>query len=437
MTIPLARLVSPASSNVVNRSSSGITTGLLQIASLPHLSVATNGTPHLLPTVTHQNPVAPHLRTATEVLAMPRSASQPLPALDTFDLLSSDVPELSSLGAPTSINIPIDQSPPDLHELDELLNLYKTDNSPVAAGHNLHGLGEMLNLDTPPVCLLDGAVSENYVLTPPLLPDQPPSSDESQQANESQQASESQQANDEITTRTYHNTMTLLAPKRNPYAGRLEAPSFAPKKPAKMSSQATSSRRAEDPSAEFIEEFKSNFDRMMKGLRGYRGALTIEAQFGRIMLRYFNSSRLTDKDCEKVYDADYLRKMLFSPTAKGPTCYFTPVLTTIPGDVRHVLATVDVAGSSLWDERGPKWKVIYEFSFRSGTGHRFTVQIDAESFSTKIKSPRELANIYIHGTHRYNDIRVMAAGCDSSDDCKLQDAYGDLARALESSLWIK
>jgi hypothetical protein len=244
-----------------------------------------------------------------------------------------------------------------------------------------------------------------------------------------------QQEVDEIATRTFHNTMAQFAPKRgsqspkkrNPFEGRLEIPDFsAPRKAPANEIEVV------DPSPEFIVDFNEAFAGMANNLRGYRGQLTVQVEFGRVILRKFKKQKLTNKDVNNLFDVSEIQRLLYNPTNDGPVCVFTPVLTTCPGEIPPILATKDISGELLWAQKSPKWNVSYEFTFRDKTlDTRFTVEIDAETFDTEVKTCREVANIFVHGTKRYNDYRIVATGYEHLDN-----KYGHVATALESSLWI-
>ena len=186
-----------------------------------------------------------------------------------------------------------------------------------------------------------------------------------------------------------------------------------------------------DPSPEFNVEINEAFAGMMNKLRGYRGQIKVQAEFGRIILRKFDKKKITNKEIINLVDRNDVQRLLYNPSEYGPTCVFTSVLTTFPSEIAHILAIKDKSGE-LWVQDSPKWNVSYKFTFTDqALDTRFTIEIDAETFNSEVKAYREVANIFVHGTKRYNDYRIVATGYESLDD-----RYGYIAIALESSLWI-
>lgn len=256
---------------------------------------------------------------------------------------------------------------------------------------------------------------------------------------------EHQQNENEVSSRIFHSTMNQMAPKGKKYpanrlAGRLEVPEPVPsriKSPNKTEPLADSA--IVDALPDFVGDVTKAFSDMVTTLRGFRGQLEVRIDFGRIILRHLHPKQMSNKEGDKVntHDAAFLRYLFFNPTNRGPTCYFTSVLTTVTGEIPHILTMKSKSGELLWAQQTEGWNVILEFTFRdkaAPSATYFTVEIDGENFQMCMKKKSELGNVYIHGAKRHNDIRIAATGSESSR--ALEEKYGHLATALERWLWI-
>ena len=250
-----------------------------------------------------------------------------------------------------------------------------------------------------------------------------------------QNPTEKEQLVRESETRVFHQTMKQRAPKPNPYhfASRLERP-FSPPKSA-ASSQ--SGKTPVDPLPDFVEEFNQSFKELLSGLRGYRGKVVVQAQFGRIILGRCHPKRITKGDDHHFLDNAFLQKMLVEPTEYGPTADFTSVVTTVPAEIQYIVNMKDKVGQTLWQaDKVSRWSTTYEFMFTDPRNQLYPVmiEIDAETFVAQIKTRCRLGNLFIHGTKRHWDLKVAAIGYGNSRI--LKEKYGELATALQTSLYI-
>ena len=143
----------------------------------------------------------------------------------------------------------------------------------------------------------------------------------------------------------------------------------------------------------------------------------------------------TEKPTDKLHDAHVVHAMLVN--RPGITTSFTKVLTTAAGEMPYLLDMTDSGGEKLWVAKKPVWEVKYEFTFadtHAPGGGTFTIEIDAEKFTTKIKKSHRLGDIYIHGPGRHWDYRISTRGFETGRH--LHEEYGPLASAIESTLLV-
>ncbi|PVH87522.1 hypothetical protein DL98DRAFT_649164 [Cadophora sp. DSE1049] len=250
-----------------------------------------------------------------------------------------------------------------------------------------------------------------------------------------QKQTEKDQLVREPDTRVFHQTMKQRAPKPNPYhfASRLERP-FSPPKSAASSQAGTTSA---DPLPDFVEEINQSFKELLAGLRGYRGKVVVQAEFGRIILGRFHPKWITQGNDHHLLDAAFLQKILLEVTEYGPTADFTSVLTSVPAEIQYMVNMKGKGGQNLWQaDKVSGWSTTYEFVFTDPRNPLYPVmiEIDAETFIAQIKARCRLGNLFIHGAKRYWDLKVAAIGY--GNNRILEEKYGELATALQTSLYI-
>jgi hypothetical protein len=78
--------------------------------------------------------------------------------------------------------------------------------------------------------------------------------------------------------------MSQKAPKRNPFAGRLPLPD--PRRPRPQAKEVKAPiNTPTEPLPEFRSDLAIGFEKMMDGIRGFRGQVIVRAEFRRILLR--------------------------------------------------------------------------------------------------------------------------------------------------------
>jgi hypothetical protein len=243
---------------------------------------------------------------------------------------------------------------------------------------------------------------------------------------------ENQQPLSEAETRLFRNTMNQRAPKpkSNPFVGRLPG-----LEPVKLTSTTAKSISVVDPVPEFLQEIDESFQDLMKPAQGFRGKVQVQAEFGRVLLHSIHSKHITSKgSTDNTKTSRSLQNLLDSADFTS----FTGVLTTSSGEMPYLLTLTDGDAKKLWEKKSPDWTAEYEFFFIDNLAHnpnsRFRVVIDAEGFGTQIKSHRSLGSIYVHGACRHWDFCVTATGIESGR--ALEEEFGELATAVESSLYI-
>lgn len=230
----------------------------------------------------------------------------------------------------------------------------------------------------------------------------------------------------------FHNTMNQKAPKpkETPLAARLQGPDV-PESPTKSDTGS-----CPDLTPEFEEHLNESFQELLRGIQGYRGDITVQVEFGRIITRFWHKKYVCDEGHEFYHTAEHLHNLLLSPTEYGPKVFFTDVLTMVPAEIHYLLSLKTSGGQDLWESKVAEWGVTYEFIFVDSQDpeNPFMIEIDAESFDIRIMSRRSIANLYVHGTKRHWDFRLTAICRGNPRD--LADMYGELAMAIRSSLYI-
>jgi hypothetical protein len=249
---------------------------------------------------------------------------------------------------------------------------------------------------------------------------------------------------DEVSVQNCHQTMNqkILELKPTPFVDKSETPhwSCASSKTLPTTAiPAVLSQHSSDPIPSFVEDIDQAFKDIVETLRGFRGKVEVQVDFGRIILRHFNDNQLSEGNNKEnsIYDATKIHQILSKPSGHGPICHFTPVLTTVSGEVPHFLTMKDRFGNLMWEEKVADWNVTYEFTFndRKALSEKyFTVEVDAQTFITRITRKFDLGNIYVHGTKRHNDFRIRATGDNRSRT--LDDKYSAIATAVETTLWV-
>lgn len=257
------------------------------------------------------------------------------------------------------------------------------------------------------------------------------------------------QIRSEVDCRSFYNTMNQKAgkkrvngnQKKNPFAGRLEAPEFPLPARAKPATPLPV-KQDPDPIPEFTQKVDQYFEELLIGPRGFHGKIHIRVEFGRIILNNVKPMHIADKEMPDLTLSEKELRQIIEPGPNAyqgairPTTHFTNVLTTAAKEIDGLLSTTS-KGKLLWERKVENWGVVYEFMFRDPkSGGLFSIEIDGERFKAKIKVLREFGDIFIHGTKRHWDFRISATGDDGTTNAEHQERYGGLVDRLLDTLYI-
>jgi hypothetical protein len=253
------------------------------------------------------------------------------------------------------------------------------------------------------------------------------------------------QSSSEVETRNFHNTMNqgMARPKATKkslsVAGRLEIPD--PPGLGRGAKPLLAEKIPADPLPAFIKELEINFKKLLEGVRAFRGDVKLEARFGRILLRGIKLSHIVDKDDkDRSLSESALQSNLHPPRdfkgARRPTTSFTNKLTTVPAEITSLteMSAPEEEVIKLWSAHST-WTVFYSFTFREKvTDVPFVIEIDAETFATRIKLRRSFGQLNIHGTKRVWDFQIQCTGVTSDEEDV--EPYTELATKLKETLFI-
>ncbi|TAQ83636.1 hypothetical protein B7494_g8040 [Chlorociboria aeruginascens] len=243
----------------------------------------------------------------------------------------------------------------------------------------------------------------------------------------------------EFETRKYYRTMNQKASKpvekSKPFAGRLELP--APPRPQERPPQPPV--EVVDPLPDFLLEINTDFEDMMKTVRGFRGEVLVQVEFGRLVMDKIPSRYVSTVDGYETLEPRTVLNILDpEPGGVRPRFKFTNILTTAPNDIENnLLCSQDGAGNAIWVLDSTGWDVTYEFNCLEEKKLPYTpfiIDINAETFAAKIKTRRNFGQIFVHGTKRQWDYCLSATGIESDES--LEELYGDFANAIQMSLYI-
>jgi hypothetical protein len=247
---------------------------------------------------------------------------------------------------------------------------------------------------------------------------------------------ETLQAVSEVETRTFRKTMSRKAPKRSPFAGRL--PLSDPPRPRQGAKEVKAPiNTPAEPLPEFRSDLAISFEKMMDGIRGFRGQVIVQAEFGRILLRRLPKKIVSTKEADHSLEPEHLRTLLPRTLngPKGPMVFFTNVLTSVPAEMDFLVDMKDRDGQAMWVGKRASWTVMYEFLVTDmKTARPFTIEMDAESFVTQMKIRHGLGGIYVHGIKRHWDFQLAAVGFEVGKN--VDQSYRDLSDAINRTLFI-
>jgi hypothetical protein len=256
---------------------------------------------------------------------------------------------------------------------------------------------------------------------------------------------EATQRVDEVRTRTFYSTMnqkmgkpsknstTQASSRRNPFAGRLEPPGPPPRQPVPKIPE-----NDLEPTPQFISGIKLRFGELLQGLRGFRGELNLQAEFGRLLLKDIPHRFIARENSERSMEPEVALAILEDPKAPSQAV-FTKLLTVLPADITYLVEMKDRKGDFIWKQAQDQqiWAIFYEIlcvDYRQRRPGAFTIEIDGENFSYKVKIRRDFGAINVHGVKRRWDFRVSATGIEGTDET--DPAYEEFAKVLMDSLHI-
>jgi hypothetical protein len=196
----------------------------------------------------------------------------------------------------------------------------------------------------------------------------------------------------------------------------------------------------DDPIPEFTSVMNATLERMADIMRGFRGEVVIQAEFGRLIMSHIPANLILSPDSLQSSPEAEVRNLLL-PNVQDPTnstgVFFSPVLTTLPNDVNYLVDMKNRAGEAMWEQNTHSWSVIYEIvchDTRNPGSNEFSVEINGETFNARIKTRRHFGAINVHGTRRHWDFRIAAFGFGNKESN--DKLYGNFARAIQKSLYI-
>lgn len=166
--------------------------------------------------------------------------------------------------------------------------------------------------------------------------------------------------------------------------------------------------RLDDPTEGFAKEITANLKSIAASLRKWQGEIFIEAHLGRILLCEIPSNKIADGEKLLSFPAERVSESLcMNPCSIN----FTNLITNLPADVQWLVDMEEDIGQPMWRPK-PNLSVVYEFEcFDDDLKVPFIVEIDSETFITKVTSlPMAHGVVYVHCPLRNWDYRVIASG---------------------------
>lgn len=195
-----------------------------------------------------------------------------------------------------------------------------------------------------------------------------------------------------------------------------------------------------DPIPEFFTDINASFRDLIRGLQGFPGEVVVQAEFGRIILRKINSRLITSEETLESFPSQELLDLLLPKTPKNGnqgTTFFSNILTILPTDMTYLVDMKNRDGEPMWENKLAEWSIFYEISCHNeglAGWHPFSIEIDGETFSTRIKTRYDFGALNIHGTRRHWDFRLVAFGFGNDEQNK--ELYEDFASDIQTSLYI-
>ncbi|KAF5876184.1 uncharacterized protein Bfra_002586 [Botrytis fragariae] len=248
-------------------------------------------------------------------------------------------------------------------------------------------------------------------------------SSESKACHENQLLQPRRQKEDETRNRVFHKTMGQKASIKK----EVTKPAIVPM-----------------PQESFLKNFEVIFSSLVSPVRGLRGEVKVNIDFGRILLGNLPVKIVSKEEQNKPYDEDFIVPHLYPPLVgklregDGPEVTFTNILTSLEADTTFLSNLKNNEGVRLWSEKCSEWKVTYEFTcLELRTDKLFTIEIDAETFETHIVVLKRYGGTYVHGTMRHWDLQLNVEGIEDEEDVRSNwPGFDGLATEMQRTLYI-
>ncbi|KAM3074828.1 hypothetical protein ACMFMG_008241 [Clarireedia jacksonii] len=206
------------------------------------------------------------------------------------------------------------------------------------------------------------------------------------------------QETDDIKSRIFHQTMRQKASR---------APTFP--------------RSTVDPQPGFLRNIEAQFARLMTPVRGYSGQTTVQLEFGRILLGNLPKKVVSNDTNDTKFEEEHVTNYFLPPAdarpGDGPELHFTKIVTLLEADTAFLLNLRSKQGDRLWLKEVTEWNVVYEFECQHVDSKViFAIEVDSETFETRIKVRKDFGDIYVHGTTRNWDCRISAVGFSNENE---------------------
>ncbi|PQE24120.1 hypothetical protein CJF31_00002324 [Rutstroemia sp. NJR-2017a BVV2] len=224
---------------------------------------------------------------------------------------------------------------------------------------------------------------------------------------------------DEVRSKTFHQTMRQRASR----------PPVFP-------------RSTVDPQPSFLRKVEAQLSRLMTPVRGYCGQVIVQLDFGRILLGNLPKKLVSNGTNDTKFEEENITNYFLPPAdvrpGDGPELHFTKIISLLEADTTFLRNLRSKEGDRLWLKDVAEWKVVYEFECQHLESRVvFAIEVDSETFETRIKVRKDFGDIYIHGTMRNWDCRISAVGYSSENEIPDEwQAYSELADVIKKSLFI-
>lgn len=227
---------------------------------------------------------------------------------------------------------------------------------------------------------------------------------------------------DEMSTRVYHKTMGQKASSKK--------------------KEVQNSPNVPEPQESFLRDTAGMFSALMAPVRGFHGQVKVNLYFGRILLGNLPVKIVSKDEQIKTFTEKSITDRLHPPPnvrpGDGPELFFTDIVSTLEADAIFLANLKDKKGARLWSETSTEWKVTYEFMCEEiRTGKYFNIEIDSETFETRIVVPKKYGEIYVHGTMRHWDLKLAVEGIEDENEIRHHwPGFDDLASEIRRTLYI-